>query len=66
MDKPPPPPNIWKHVYAGTTLALTVLIGIYAGIRVDRHFNSSPWGTLGGVAVGVGVGMYNFFREFLS
>lgn len=63
---PPSSPgsSLWRHVFAGTALALTVLIFIYAGIRADRHWNCSPWGLLGGAFVGMGIGFYNFFKEF--
>ena len=66
---PFPPPsgnNIWRHLYAGTTLALTILLFTYVGIRIDRHWNAAPWGTLGGAFAGIGAGLYNFIKEFLS
>lgn len=59
-------PNLWRHVYAGTTLALTILGCIYVGYRVDRHWQTRPWGILVGAFFGIGVGLYNFLREFLN
>ena len=58
------PPNIWRHLLAGTTLALTILLFIYIGMRADRRWNMSPWGVCVGAVVGIGIGLYNFLREF--
>jgi len=49
---------------AGTSLALTILLFTFAGIWIDRHWGARPWGTVGGAFIGIGVGLYNFFREF--
>jgi F0F1-type ATP synthase assembly protein I len=57
-------PNIWRHVYAGTSLALTILLLTFAGIWLDRHWGFKPWGTIGGAFIGIGVGLFNFIREF--
>ncbi len=55
---------MWRHLYAGTSLALTILSGTFVGIWMDRHWHFGPWGTLLGVFVGIGAGLYNFIREF--
>ena len=69
-DSPPTPNpsgrNVWSHLYAGTSLAVTILAFTYAGIRVDRHWNVTPWGTLVGAFIGIGAGLYNFIKEFSS
>jgi F0F1-type ATP synthase assembly protein I len=59
-------PNIWRHLYAGTSLAITILLCTFVGVWIDRHLNIRPWGTLGGAFIGIGGGLYNFFREFSS
>ncbi len=64
----PPPPqkraSVWRHAYAGTSLALTILLCTYAGIQADRYWTIGPWGTLAGAIVGFAVGLFNFLREF--
>jgi len=57
--------SLWSYVFGGTQLAVTVLLGLYVGYKLDQHFGRSPWMTLGGAAAGFGVGMYNFLRPFL-
>jgi F0F1-type ATP synthase assembly protein I len=62
-----PPQNsstIWRHVYAGTSLALTILVYTFAGIWIDRFWAIKPWGTMAGAFIGIAVGLYNFIREF--
>jgi F0F1-type ATP synthase assembly protein I len=60
----PQGPSIWRHLLAGTTLAITILAFIYAGYWIDHRHNSSPWGVCVGAFVGLGVGLFNFLREF--
>jgi F0F1-type ATP synthase assembly protein I len=61
---PPSGNSIWRHLYAGTSLAVTILLFTFAGIWVDRHWGLKPWGTVGGAFIGIGAGLYNFIREF--
>lgn len=63
---PPGSQSIWRHLYAGTSLALTILLFTYVGIRVDRQWGLTPWGTLIGAFTGIGAGLYNFIREFTN
>ena len=62
----PRPPNIWRHLYAGTSLAITILICTFVGVWVDRHSKLGPWGTIIGAFMGIGAGLYNFIREFAN
>ena len=57
-------PNIWRHLYAGTSLAVTILLCTFAGVWIDRHWLLNPWGTVAGAFIGIGAGLYNFIREF--
>lgn len=69
MPNSPLPPsgcNLWRHLYAGTALAMTVLVCLFAGVWVDRRWSTSPWGAVLGAAFGLGAGLYNFFREFAN
>jgi F0F1-type ATP synthase assembly protein I len=63
-SQPPGGNSIWRHLYAGTSLALTILLFTFAGIWIDRHWNVKPFGTIGGAFFGIGMGLYNFIREF--
>jgi len=66
QDPPDNTSTIWRHVYAGTSLAATILFCTFVGIWVDKHWNCRPWGTLIGAFIGIGAGLYNFIREFLD
>jgi F0F1-type ATP synthase assembly protein I len=55
---------MWRHLYAGTSLAITILLCTLAGVWIDRHWGISPWGTIVGSFTGIGAGLYNFIREF--
>ncbi len=59
-------PGVWTHVYAGTELAMTVLVCAYLGYRVDRRFGTGPWGLVGGAGIGIGVGLMNFLRPYFG
>ena len=54
-----------EAVFGGTQLAVSVLLCIYIGARLDRRWGTSPWGLLAGGVVGVGVGLYGFLAPFL-
>jgi ATP synthase protein I len=46
----------------GTSLAVTVLLGIGGGYWLDSRFGTKPWFlTLGGV-LGLGLALYQFFK----
>lgn len=62
-----PPQNsnsVLKHVGSGMSLAITVLVCIWLGYLADKKWNIRPWGIVGGAAVGISAGLYNFIREF--
>jgi ATP synthase protein I len=50
----------------GTSLALTVLLGVGAGHWVDGRLNSEPVFTLVGSFVGLAAALYGFFRTVLG
>ena len=50
-------------LYHGLQFALTALLGIGAGYWLDGRYLPSPLGTLGGLFVGSGLGMYFLARS---
>ena len=47
---------------AAFALFSTVAILLGAGYVVDRYFDSSPWGIVGGIVLGSVAGLYQFVR----
>jgi len=50
----------------GLQLALTILIFIYIGHRLDQHYQTTPWFVVAGTAIGMGAGFYNLIRGLSS
>lgn len=46
----------------GTSLAVTVLVGVLAGRWVDARWGTEPVFTLVGAVLGIGGGLYGFIR----
>jgi ATP synthase protein I len=46
----------------GTTLAVTVLLGIGGGYWLDSRFGTKPWFLLLGGVLGLGLALYQFFK----
>jgi F0F1-type ATP synthase assembly protein I len=46
----------------GTTLAVTVLLGLGVGYVVDRRLGTEPWLLLVGGALGMVLAFYQFYR----
>jgi F0F1-type ATP synthase assembly protein I len=47
-------------------LAVTLLVGLYVGYRLDVRKDTLPWFTLAGAAIGIVAGLYNFLKRFLK
>jgi F0F1-type ATP synthase assembly protein I len=56
--------RLWQHLFAGTSFAVTILVGVYLGVLADHHWSTDPWGTLIGCAVGFSAALINLVREF--
>lgn len=54
----------WRHLFAGSSFAITIVAAVFAGVWADRKFDSDPWGVLLGALLGVAVATYNLIREF--
>jgi F0F1-type ATP synthase assembly protein I len=50
----------------GTTLAVTVLVGLGGGYWLDAQLGTSPWCLLGGGFLGLGAALLHFFRTVAS
>jgi F0F1-type ATP synthase assembly protein I len=53
-------------VLGGTQLAVSVLLGVYVGYRLDGRWGTGPWLLLTGSALGLVVGLYSFLAPFLK
>ncbi|MEK6544882.1 MAG: AtpZ/AtpI family protein [Elusimicrobiota bacterium] len=56
----------WAHVFSGTQLAASVLLGVFGGLWLDGKLGTKPWLTLICSMLGIGGGLYQFIREFLQ
>jgi F0F1-type ATP synthase assembly protein I len=68
---PPPrdPKNssqVWSLAAGGTQLAVTVLLGVFIGYKLDQRWGTSPWVLVAGAALGVSLGLYGFLKPLLT
>lgn len=52
-----------KYLGVGLQLATTLLAGVFLGYFLDRKFQTLPFCTLGGSALGFLAGFYSFMRQ---
>ena len=52
-----------KYLGVGLQLAITILVGFFAGYLVDKKFGVLPWCSLAGVFLGLAVGFYQLIVE---
>ncbi|MBI2071294.1 MAG: AtpZ/AtpI family protein [Elusimicrobia bacterium] len=55
--------NAWAYVFSGAQLAISVLIGVFGGLWLDRRWATTPWLTLVCSLLGIGLGLYQFIKE---
>ena len=65
-EEPQQRENWTKLSGIGIELAAAVAGFTLAGYWWDRHFHTSPWGLLIGLALGLVGGMYNLIRQSLN
>jgi ATP synthase protein I len=46
----------------GLSFVLAIVLGVAGGVWLDRTFDSSPWGFLGGFVLGAAAGVLNVYR----
>ena len=54
---------VFAHLTIGLQLAITILIFVYAGYRLDLHFNKSPIFLLIGTVLGMSLGFYHLMKD---
>ena len=59
-------PDWVRHSGIGLELAGAVAGFALLGYWVDRRFGTQPWGSIGGVVLGLIGGLYNLVRESLQ
>ena len=55
--------NYAKYIGIGLQLATTLLAGVFLGFFLDRKFQTAPFCTLGGSALGFIAGFYAFLKQ---
>ena len=58
-----PEQNYWKYAQIGLELAVSVLLGFWAGYWLDGKLGTSPWLMLGCSAGGMAAGFYLVISE---
>ncbi|MBI4667807.1 MAG: AtpZ/AtpI family protein [Elusimicrobia bacterium] len=56
-------PSAWNFIFSGTQLAVSVLLGVFAGLWLDRRLETKPWLTLVCSFLGIGAGLYQFIKD---
>jgi F0F1-type ATP synthase assembly protein I len=57
---------VFAHLTIGLQLAITILIFVYAGYRLDLHFKKSPIFLLIGTILGMSLGFYHLMKDLSS
>lgn len=59
------PINPWSLSSEGLQLVITLLMGVFIGMQLDKRFGTQYWYTIGGALLGIVAGLYNFLKRFL-
>lgn len=66
-EPPPEPPQSWGQMAAAWGVALdfvfTIIAGAALGWLIDRWLKSSPWGVLGGLALGFAAALVRIVKR---
>jgi F0F1-type ATP synthase assembly protein I len=54
---------LWSYASEGTQIAITLLVGVFVGYKLDARWDTSPWLTLAGSLLGIVLGLYSFLRR---
>ncbi len=58
--------QLGPYLGLGWVLAISVGLGTAGGYYADRWLDTSPWLTLGGIALGIGAGFTSVLRTVLG
>lgn len=53
----------------GVNLAVSTLVGVWIGKKLDMYFDTVPWLMVGGLLIGLGIGFMSIFpiiKRFLG
>lgn len=54
---------VFAHVTIGLQLAITMLIFVYGGHRLDLYFDKSPLFLIAGTIIGMCLGFYHLLKD---
>jgi F0F1-type ATP synthase assembly protein I len=63
VAKPKTSRVVFTHITIGLQLAMTVLIFVYGGFKLDERYNKSPLFVTLGAALGMCLGFYHLIKE---
>lgn len=55
--------EVAPYLTIGMQLGIGAVVFFLIGHWIDGKFGSSPWGTIGGLAIGIGGGFVKFFMD---
>jgi ATP synthase protein I len=50
----------------GIQFAVTIIVFLFAGQWLDRHFGTTPWLLILGVLIGASAGFYSLYRKLMA
>ena len=53
----------FAHITIGLQLAITILIFVYAGYRLDLYYEKKPMFLVAGTVIGMCLGFYHLMKE---
>ena len=54
---------VFAHITIGLQLAITMLIFVYGGHRLDLYFDKSPLFLIAGTIIGMSLGFYHLLKD---
>ncbi len=55
--------QVFQYSSIGLQLAITLLIFVYGGYKLDSHYHTEPLFVVIGLVLGMGAGFYNLYKE---
>lgn len=57
---------VFANITIGMQLAITILIFVYAGYRLDLYYGKTPLFLALGTFIGMSIGFYHLYKELLD